>query len=81
MDTTDRTTLELTHELWVAYEHACCPYAHHDDRGCWCASPVLPEAVDRYLLCNPARLQLWCCTEDHYTRCHFYSADDMGCES
>jgi hypothetical protein len=81
MHTTARTALELIHELWANRPQTCCPYVKHGERGCWCASPALPELADRYAPCDTARLQLWCLTEEHYTRCHFYPAGDRGCES
>ena len=80
MNTTARTALELIHELWAERPRACCPYVRHDERGCWCASPGLPEAAasaDRYMPCDTASLQLWCLTEADYTRCLFYPAGDV----
>jgi hypothetical protein len=34
--------------------------------------------VGQYSPCDTASLQLWCLTEDHYTRCHFFPAGDVG---
>ena len=70
------TALEFTHELWDQHEHAC-PYLRHDERGCLCASPTLPQGGDRYMPCDVYSLQIWCTTEDHYTRCHFWPAGDV----
>ena len=71
-----RTPLALIHELWADHQHAC-PYVRHDARGCFCASPTLPEDGDRYMPCDVYSIQLWCLTKADYTRCHFYPAGDM----
>jgi hypothetical protein len=65
--------LPLIHELWSAHEHAG-PYVHHDDNGCFCTSPTLPDCADRSMVCDVYSIQIWCLTEEHYTRCHFYPA-------
>jgi hypothetical protein len=75
--TTPRTALELIDELWSQRPESCCPYVRHSERGCWCASPTLPEGADRYSPCDTASLRLWCITEDHSPRCIFYPAGDV----
>jgi hypothetical protein len=71
------TPLALIHELWTDRQHAC-PYLRHDERGCFCTSPALPDGGDPFMPCDTASLQIWCLTDDHYTRCHFYPAGDVG---
>jgi hypothetical protein len=74
------TAPQLIDELWAERPHACCPYVRHDERSCWCASPTLPEAaagVDRYAPCDTASLQLWCLTEQRYTKCCLWPAGDV----
>src|SRR5262249_36354258 len=70
------TPLELIDELWAELPHAC-PYVNHDERGCFCLSPTLPEEAERYTPCDTASLQLWCLDEERYTRCHFYPGGDV----
>jgi hypothetical protein len=70
------TALDLIDELWADHQHAC-PYLRHDEHGCFCASPALPEGSDRSTPCDTASLQLWCLTESDYTRCHFWPAGDV----
>jgi hypothetical protein len=67
----------LIHDLWANRPHTCCGYVRHSERGCWCASPTLPELADRYAPCDVYSAQIWCLTEDHYTRCHLYPAGDV----
>jgi hypothetical protein len=73
---TASVSLPLIHELWRDHEHAC-PYVRHDEHGCYCTSPTLPDAADRFMVCDVYSIQLWCLTEEHYTRCHFWPAGDV----
>ena len=66
----------VVHELWADRQQAC-PYVRHDERGCFCVSPSLPEVADRYMPCDTASLQLWCLTEADYTKCCLYPAGDV----
>jgi len=77
MNTTARTALELIHELWAERPRACCPYVRHGERGCWCASPALLKGADAYGPCDHASLQLWCLTEQRYTKCCLWPAGDV----
>jgi hypothetical protein len=70
------TSLELTHELWNQRQHAC-PFLRHDEMGCSCASPALPEGSDGSMPCDTASLQLWCLTEADYPKCSLYPAGDV----
>lgn len=70
-------TLPLIHELWASHQHAC-PYVRHDERGCYCTSPLVRDSADPYMPCDPAPLQLWCLTEAEYVKCCLYPAGDAG---
>ena len=72
---TKSVALPLIHELWRDHQHAC-PYVRHDERGCYCTSPRLPAIGGPYTPCGTASLQLWCLTEDNYTKCCLWSAED-----
>ena len=76
LDLLRRTALALIHELWAVHQHAC-PYVRHDDRGCYCRSPKMPPAGDPYMPCDVYSVQLWCLTEDHYTKCMLWPAGDV----
>jgi hypothetical protein len=71
------TALDLIDELWAEHQHAC-PYLRHDERGCFCTSPITHGSVDPYMPCDTASLQLWCLTEAEYTKCCLYPAGDVG---
>ena len=71
-----RTALDLIHELWTNHEYGC-PYLRHNDRGCFCTSPALPEGADGYMPCDMYSIQLWCLTETDYTKCCIYPAGDV----
>jgi hypothetical protein len=77
MNTIARITLELVHELWDQRPQTVCPYVRHSNRGCWCASPQMPKGTDAYMPCESASLQLWCLTEQHYTKCCLWPAGDV----
>ena len=77
MHTTARTALELVHELWAERPHTCCPFMRHDERGCYCTSPQIPEWGDSYGPCDTASLQVFCLTETHYSKCIIYPAGDV----
>jgi hypothetical protein len=70
------TPLAFIHELWRDHQHAC-PYLRHDEQGCYCTSPGLRAQADRYMVCDHASLQIWCLTEDHYTKCCLWPAGDV----
>ena len=69
--------LTMVHELWADREHACA-YLRHDTAVCFCTSPRVSASGDRYTPCDHFSLQLYCLTADHYTRCHFWPAGDVG---
>jgi hypothetical protein len=73
---TNAIALTMVHELWGAQEHAC-PYVRHDGMGCYCVSPKIPASGDRYTPCDHFSLQLWCLTEEHYTKCCLWPAGDV----
>jgi hypothetical protein len=76
-DAVARTALELIHELWADHQHAC-PYVRHDEHGCFCTSPALPEDADGRMVCDVYSVQLWCLTDVDYTRCCLCPAGDVG---
>jgi hypothetical protein len=69
------TALELVHELWADHQHAC-PYVRHDEHGCFCTSPAMPDQADPYMPCDTASLQLWCLAAENYTKCCLWPAGD-----
>jgi hypothetical protein len=73
-DSPGRTSLALIHELWNQRKHAC-PYLRHDEHGCLCTSPAMPASGDPYMPCDVYSVQLWCLTEDHYTKCCLWPAE------
>jgi hypothetical protein len=70
------TNLELTHELWTDRPSGYCPHVRHDEHGCYCKSPSLPDVADPYSACDVYALQIWCLNADHYTVCHFWPPGD-----
>jgi hypothetical protein len=70
------TALDLIDVLWADHQHAC-PYLRHDERGCFCTSPMMRDSADPYMPCDTASLQLWCLTEAEYTKCYLWPAGDV----
>jgi hypothetical protein len=75
---TESIALKMVHEMWSSSDrdHAC-PYLRHDGYGCYCTSPRVSLSGDRYTPCDHFSLQLWCLTEDHYTKCCLFPPGDV----
>jgi hypothetical protein len=74
--TIEAVSLPLIHQLWHAHQHAC-PYVRHSLAGCYCTSPKLSAGSDPYMPCDTASVQLWCLTEEYYTKCCLWPAGDV----
>jgi hypothetical protein len=54
MMNTESIALDLIHELWQDHQGGC-PHVRHDDRGCYCTSPLMPVHGDPYMPCDVPR--------------------------
>lgn len=68
------TRLELIDDLYhTSRPEARCPHlAHCPEHGCYCKSPELPSPSDRFAVCDPYSLQLWCLDSERWEKCHFF---------
>jgi hypothetical protein len=68
--------LDTIHELWHEHQGGC-PHVHHDEQGCYCSSPRMPQGVDRYGPCDVYCVQVYCLDAEHYTRCCLWPSGDV----